>query len=588
MFLARAIVAPNPASKFIADSGYFQIIIHIFIMALLAKIYIFSKGSHDRVFIWFLVYIFGLFLGDITWYTILHYKGSNIYPLSFDLTVINALPFAVWIFGITMFLGKILNRYALLKTNKTQITFLYFVMSTISFLIFFVLAYAFSVINKAMFFGIPLFVTVYSTLTILISLKLGSYFEIPFKQLSANIDNLINNKPPLYPNFITSEFEFLQKTIENSFAYKNENDRIRHEFGVIAANVAHDIASPLTALTLSIDNIKSEMTLSKVEKHLPLIEKLIQNIRNISKSIVTSYYNVTRDCSDTSQFDDENTPRYVILDTLLASFVESKKMEWQNNVCIITYYNFSATNLRQQWVYIAPTKFIRTLSNITNNAYQSLKNGSGKIEVSLAITGENFIIKIKDNGCGIPRDKIAVVLNGLSTKHEGKGLGLMNATEYFNSINGHLTLESDLTLGTTATIFLPLSMTPLWFNKEIYYSKKSTLVILDDDINIIVAWQSISAFLVFESKKYCVHVDEFIKWYASEGTQDTIIFVDYDLKNEEYNGVSLIEKLKLKNVYLVTGRAEEEWIQKIAEEKKFNLIPKSQLYYLKFILKSDS
>lgn len=96
-----------------------------------------------------------------------------------------------------MFLGVLLIirrksydiEYSFRKTNaiKNHLILWTFGVSTTSFMLFFVAAYAFSLIDKVIFAGLPFFIMTYSVILVILSVIMGKYFESPFKILASNI-----------------------------------------------------------------------------------------------------------------------------------------------------------------------------------------------------------------------------------------------------------------------------------------------------------------------------------------------------------------------------------------------------------------
>jgi len=73
---------------------------------------------------------------------------------------------------------------------------------------------------------------------------------------------------------------------------------------------------------------------------------------------------------------------------------------------------------------------------------------------------DNLVIEIQDNGCGMTDDiKRNIFHPFFSTKSKaGTGLGLAITSRMINSHNGKIDVESQLNVGTTFKIVLPLSV----------------------------------------------------------------------------------------------------------------------------------
>ncbi len=112
----------------------------------------------------------------------------------------------------------------------------------------------------------------------------------------------------------------------------------------------------------------------------------------------------------------------------------------------------------------------RSLRELLQNALKFTPEG-GHVELEYSINKKNkkLYIKVKDDGIGIPGDKLDLVfepfyevqnvINHMTSKTEfmggGIGLGLTLAKEVFESHKGELLLESEESRGSTFTVVLP-------------------------------------------------------------------------------------------------------------------------------------
>lgn len=86
----------------------------------------------------------------------------------------------------------------------------------------------------------------------------------------------------------------------------------------------------------------------------------------------------------------------------------------------------------------------------------------GRIGIVIRRLGENLMIRVSDNGAGIPHDKLTEVLQPFaqvdrtsSRKYGGPGLGLSIAKALVEKHDGSLSIDSELGVGTTVTIIFP-------------------------------------------------------------------------------------------------------------------------------------
>lgn len=98
------------------------------------------------------------------------------------------------------------------------------------------------------------------------------------------------------------------------------------------------------------------------------------------------------------------------------------------------------------------------LFNIIRNAAQAIEKKEGRIVVSGFADHDNAIIRIADNGSGIPKDKVEQIFHPFyTTKAPGKGtgLGLFIVKQVVERNKGAIEVESEEGVGTTFTLRFP-------------------------------------------------------------------------------------------------------------------------------------
>jgi two-component system OmpR family sensor kinase len=103
----------------------------------------------------------------------------------------------------------------------------------------------------------------------------------------------------------------------------------------------------------------------------------------------------------------------------------------------------------------------RVVSNLLSNATKYTPPEK-KISVSVAREGREAILRVADEGTGIPKDALPHVFERFyrtesSRTGEGSGLGLAIARETVEALEGHIEVESVPGKGSTFTVRLPLS-----------------------------------------------------------------------------------------------------------------------------------
>lgn len=112
-------------------------------------------------------------------------------------------------------------------------------------------------------------------------------------------------------------------------------------------------------------------------------------------------------------------------------------------------------------VYGDAEKVRQILLNLVVNAIKFTAAG-GSVAISGEAVGDRVVVRVRDSGVGIARDKYEIIFEpfvqlgrSLRSPQEGSGLGLAISRSFARSMNGDLTVESDVGHGSTFTLTLP-------------------------------------------------------------------------------------------------------------------------------------
>lgn len=99
---------------------------------------------------------------------------------------------------------------------------------------------------------------------------------------------------------------------------------------------------------------------------------------------------------------------------------------------------------------------VNLIGNLINNAFSaSLESSSPKISLTLTMEGENYIVKVRNNGKTIPPDIGDTIFDkGYSTRNGG-GLGLYIVKSLVNKFNGQISYISNPEFGTEFIVKIP-------------------------------------------------------------------------------------------------------------------------------------
>lgn len=106
-------------------------------------------------------------------------------------------------------------------------------------------------------------------------------------------------------------------------------------------------------------------------------------------------------------------------------------------------------------------KLRQVFSNIIDNAIDAMSAATGERRIELAIErshGGMATVRIRDNGCGIPADKISKIFNPFYTSKEtGTGLGLGVAKKVIDAHRGTIMVASTPGAGAEFALSVPLA-----------------------------------------------------------------------------------------------------------------------------------
>jgi signal transduction histidine kinase len=96
-------------------------------------------------------------------------------------------------------------------------------------------------------------------------------------------------------------------------------------------------------------------------------------------------------------------------------------------------------------------------ANILTNASESIRDEKGRISVSTYEEEGFAVVSISDNGEGMENEQLDKILEGKSTKHEGKGIGTQFCRYLIDKHNGEISYQSRRGEGTKVYVRLPIS-----------------------------------------------------------------------------------------------------------------------------------
>ncbi len=246
---------------------------------------------------------------------------------------------------------------------------------------------------------------------------------------------------------LVKEYNAMISKLEDStkMIAQTERDNAWRE---MAKQVAHEIKNPLTPMKLSIQYLQRAIGMADADPHV-LIDR-------ISNTLIEQIDNLTQIANEFSNFGTlpKGSNEKVILNEVVEAIHDLFRKRDDMDIML-------EEPIDDVVVFADKNHLIRILNNLLKNAMQAIpEQKRGRINLRL-YTGKNrAIIKVSDNGTGIPssmRDKIFTP--NFTTKSSGTGLGLAISATMLETFNGKIYFETEENIGTDFYIEIPLMRT---------------------------------------------------------------------------------------------------------------------------------
>ena len=108
-------------------------------------------------------------------------------------------------------------------------------------------------------------------------------------------------------------------------------------------------------------------------------------------------------------------------------------------------------------IIIDPDIMHRIIDNLVENAFDAMPEG-GRLVIRVKKRVDGVVISVGDTGVGIPEESKERIFSPLyTTKAGGMGLGLTYCRRAIEAQGGSIDFESEVGVGTTFTVKLPLA-----------------------------------------------------------------------------------------------------------------------------------
>ena len=292
--------------------------------------------------------------------------------------------------------------------------------------------------------------------SILAAYFISSRITDPLKLIREHLRNIQLGKNPTPIRYrsddeigiLVTEYNHKVEELANSAELLARSER-ELAWREMAKQIAHEIKNPLTPMKLNIQFLQRTDP-SRVDNYEEIMKRvtgsIIEQIDNLS-AIATEFSNFAK----MPKAQNEYFKLAEKLDEIVSLYGYTGECEF------VTLLEGN-DNLE---VYADKEQFSRAIINLIRNAIQSIpENRKGKIILELKNEGEKAVIKISDNGKGIPADlKERIFIPNFTTKTSGAGLGLAITKNIVENFRGDIWFTSVIDEGTTFFVSIPMVKT---------------------------------------------------------------------------------------------------------------------------------
>jgi two-component system, NtrC family, nitrogen regulation sensor histidine kinase NtrY len=245
---------------------------------------------------------------------------------------------------------------------------------------------------------------------------------------------------------LVKEYNKMVAKLDNSATALAKSER-EGAWREMARQVAHEIKNPLTPMKLSLQYLQKAIANNT--------DNVRQLTASVAQTLVEQIDHLNQIAGEFSQFANIGNPRNEVFDlheilyvvTQLHGVNDKVELKW-NPLPQRVLINADRTHIN------------RLFTNLIQNAIQAVPEDEDKmaiIEVQELVTGGKVLIKIKDNGEGIPEEmKNKIFTPNFTTKTSGTGLGLAMCKGIVEQSKGQIWFETKAGNGSVFFVELPL------------------------------------------------------------------------------------------------------------------------------------
>jgi signal transduction histidine kinase len=236
-----------------------------------------------------------------------------------------------------------------------------------------------------------------------------------------------------------------------------ELSRRMASIGRLTSGVGHEVKNPINAIVVHLELLKNKLGQASAPalRHLEIIDTEIHRLDRVVQTLV--------DFSRPVELQLREQDLRPVIQGVLALAAEDFSTR---NVTLVSH--LPATQLV---VNIDADLLKQAVLNVIQNGAQAMEQG-GKLEVVLEEDGNNAVLRVRDEGPGIPEEIREKIFNlYFTTKSEGSGIGLAMTYRILQFHHGSVEVKSEAGHGAEFLLRIPLAAE--WGRRHLQPANKS-------------------------------------------------------------------------------------------------------------------